>query len=107
MTIRIPDQTEITFEPSPPNAVLVTISGEGGTLEDAGFIDGDVIVAIGEESIAGVTQLRGEASKAAAQQAKLSVQVLRNGRDMRLDVDPDVVLNNQNRKGRLDSFQMQ
>ncbi|MEM7165388.1 MAG: hypothetical protein AAF581_07990 [Planctomycetota bacterium] len=104
MTVQVPAQQDVTFTPTPPNAVLVTITGPGGSLEEAGFVDGDIIYSAGNEPVAGLTQLRGEAQKVAAAEARLVLQLRRGSRQMELDIDPSIVLGNQNRAGRFDSI---
>lgn len=106
MTVHVPAQLDVVFAPSTANAVLVTILADDSKLEQAGFIDGDVIVTAGADSVVGVAQLRGEAQKVAAAEARLALQLLRGGRSVNLNVDPDVVLNLSYREGRFDSIHL-
>jgi hypothetical protein len=86
MSVTIPTSGVLRFVPRSPDALLVSIEDEHGRMHQAGFEDGDVLIAVDGKDPADATALRAAISAALARK-RVAVALLREGRRVELTVD--------------------
>ncbi len=86
MTVRIPDQLDVSFEPAPVNALRVTITDPDGGLAEAGFRDGDIVIGLDGKEFTSMMELQMRLMASMTQESS-SLLVSRNGATIEIDAD--------------------
>lgn len=86
MRVRIPDQLDVLFEPTPVNALRVTITDPDGGLAKAGFLDGDIVIGVDGKEFGSMMELQ---MRLMASMTQESTRLLlsRNGATVEVEAD--------------------
>ena len=98
MTVNIPGDREVQFQPKPINALAVTVEDPEGFLAQAGFQTGDVIVGIDGKQFDDMFQLQAAFAGSMAKE-EVTMTVVRGGREVTIKMNFKKVMEQQGKMG--------
>jgi len=101
MRVRVPTAGVVRFEPMVINAARVTIEKRDGTLANAGFEDGDLIVGIDGQEFESSMQMQGLLMQSLGK-AKVVFAVERGSRRLTIEVNPREMLDGNKHGGSIE-----
>ena len=92
MDVEVPSSGPVMFEAKLVNAMRISITDRDGDLAKMGFIDGDLVIGLGDQEFTDMVQMQTAWMTALAEET-CTAKIQRGSRVFDLEIDPKIIMN--------------